>query len=223
MVNRDLPVDSSMNALPPERRIALKLTSPSLRPALRALLMLDARLGEIVSRAREPLLGQIRLAWWRERLADSTSSPSSGDPLMASITADWPGQASDLAPLADAWEELLGNAPLADAAIHRFATGRGAAFAALARFACKGASAAAGQAGERWALADFGFRTSSAQERASAIRLARGLPPTRHLPRSLRGIAVLDGLAARSVAREEPLLAGRGGALAALRLGIFGR
>jgi hypothetical protein len=38
----------------------------------------------------------------------------------------------------------------------------------------------------------------------------------------LRGVAVLDGLARRAIARNEPMMHGRAGALAAIRLGMFG-
>jgi hypothetical protein len=39
----------------------------------------------------------------------------------------------------------------------------------------------------------------------------------------LRGIAVLRGLSRRALDRGEPLMEGRGGAVAAMRLGLFGR
>lgn len=223
MVNKGLPFEASAGGLPAERRIALAVTPAPLRPALRALLALDARLGQIVSRTREPLLGQMRLAWWRERLGEAPAAWPTGEPLLTSIAADWRGPVSGLAPLAKAWEELLGEAPLGPEAIRRFAIGRGSAFAAFAEAFDGRASAEAGRAGARWALADFAFRTSSDQERAAAIGLGRALPRVGPLPRALRGVAALDGLAARSLARGEPLFTGRGAALAALRLGMFGR
>lgn len=217
-------MQQTFEALPPERRIALALTHASLRPALHALLALDARLGGLVTRTREPLLGQIRLAWWRERLSETPPGRPQGDPLLDAIAAAWPGSPALLVALVDGWEELLGPAPLPSESLARFAAGRGASLVALADLAGAGTRPAAiAAAGKRWALADFAGRSSHSGERAAALALAAAIPPPEPLPRALRGIAVLDGLAARAVARGEPLLAGRGAALAALRLGMFGR
>jgi len=189
------------------------------RQAFAALLAFDARLRRQVARAREPLIGQIGLAWWRERLAEGTSD----DPLLALLAETWGAQARDLVPLVDGWEELLEEAPLSDDAIEGFATGRAASMAAFVRLAgYAGAAEAAMLAGRRWALAEFAFRTGDPDEKRRALRLGEHLAPPQNLPRSLRGLAVLDGLSARSLARGEPLFAGRGAALAVLRLGMFG-
>jgi len=38
-----------------------------LRPAFDALFSLDDALADVVARSSEPMLGAIKLAWWRER------------------------------------------------------------------------------------------------------------------------------------------------------------
>lgn len=224
MVNKGLSSEPSEQSLPPERRIALAVTPAPLRPVLEALLLLDARLGEALARAREPLLAQVRLAWWRERLAEGPAAWPLGNPVLTHLAACWLGPTEALVALVDGWEELLGEAPLDQHAIARFAAGRGAAIAAFADIVGEaGFRDRAAKAGQRWALADFASRASDARERTAAFALARALPPCGPLARALRGVALLDGLAARAVARGEPLLAGRAAALAALRLGLFGR
>jgi phytoene synthase len=54
--------------LPIERRLALAYAPGRARAATLGLFALDAALGNLVRAAREPLLGQMRLAWWREEL-----------------------------------------------------------------------------------------------------------------------------------------------------------
>src|SRR3954452_21970217 len=48
------------------------------RGALAALFAIDREMGDVVRSTREPMLGPIRLAWWRERLEelDESSAPS---------------------------------------------------------------------------------------------------------------------------------------------------
>ena len=211
-----------IESLPPELRIALALTPPPEREALRAVLLLDARLGTIVLRSREPLLAQVRFAWWRERLAEAPELWPSGEPVLDSFTKHWRAMTTPLVPLVNGWEDLLGGAPLTDPAIARFAAGRGRALGAFAeRAGC--AADEARQAGERWGFAEFACRTSNHDERSAALRLGSAMTRPYRLPRVLRGVALLDGLSARAIARREPLFAGRRAALAAMRLGIFGR
>ena len=53
----------------PERRLALAYAPRDRRGALAVLWALDERLGSIVAATREAMLGEIRLAWWRDALA----------------------------------------------------------------------------------------------------------------------------------------------------------
>jgi 15-cis-phytoene synthase len=189
------------------------------RERLASLLALDARLARQVMRAREPLIGQIGLAWWRERLSDASRE----DPLLTALGEAWGEGAANLVPLVDGWEELLGERPLDRSAIENFAAGRGAAMASLAdAVGAAPARDAAGIAGRRWALAEFRSISFDPGEDAQSREIGLALPRPSRLPRVLRGVAVLDGLSARALARGEPLLSGRGAALAALRLGMLG-
>ena len=210
--------------MPSEPALGLALTwqPRASRPALAALFALDQRLGNVVAGAREPLLAQMRLAWWRDQLESGTQAVA-GEPLLSEIAARWGERARHLAVLANGWENLLGDAPLADEAIDAFATAKGEALAAFVDLA--GATSdrdGAFAAGRRWALADFAWRASHSHERESALTLGRQVssPPV-HSPQ-LRGVAVLGGLARRALERGEPLMHGRGAILYAMRLGMFG-
>lgn len=207
----------------PARSVALAYTPPATRPALRALFDLDAALARSRG-ASEPLLGQIRLAWWREELAKPPGRRAAGQPVLERLGRWWNGEEPALIALIDGWEAVLGVDPLPAAAVKAFAGGRGEAVGAFSRIAgVAGSAQDAVLAGRRWALAELAAGSQDEQIRQLCHVLFCETAKPAPLPRPLRGIAVLEGLAARSVARGEPLMAGRGGALAALRLGLLGR
>ncbi|WP_188644178.1 hypothetical protein [Tsuneonella deserti] len=194
------------------------------RAGLSVLFQLDERLAAAVAQAREPMLAQVRLAWWRERLSEIASNPASGEPLLARVSETWGPSGGRLAALVDGWEHLVGEPSLSTEDMTAFATGRAEALRAFANHAGAGADAdAAASIGRAWAFADLAVRASDEAERKMARSL--GSAETVALPRSrrLRGVAVLGGLSARALLRGEPIMEGRGAAAAAMRLGLFGR
>lgn len=206
--------------LPPEQRLALAYAPAAARAPWLALLALDARLAGIVRSSREPLLGQLRLAWWRDQLSTPAAARPAGEPVLA-LLGQWGGAAAGLTALVDGWEALLGEPPLAAPALERFAAGRAEAIAALA--GQLGTDEPCKRAARLWALADLAARLSHPAERAAAMELAstedRAGP---RLPRALRPLTVLHALAARGRSGEG-LLAGPGSLALALRVGLFGR
>ncbi len=205
--------------LPPVERLALAYAPARARPAWLAVLALDARLGQQLRAAREPILTQIRLAWWRDRLAEDAGDWPQGEPLLAAL-AEWHGHHRRLGALVDGWEMLLGEAPLPIAALEGFVAGRAAAMEALAlALECPDAAAAAHRAGGGWAIADLATHLSHPHERASARMLAAGHDWQQpRLPRALRPLAILHGLGARSLKEG----GGESNFWAALRLGLLG-
>ena len=212
--------------LPRAQQLALAYTPRALRPALACLLGFDRTLGQLLATGSEPVLAQMRLAWWRDMLGKPAGERPRGNPLLSDLGRHWGGEERALLALVDGWENLLGDAPLPRDDIAVFAQGRGAGFGGFARLAGQESHvAAADRAGQRWGLADFVGRASDAEERrraASLFQISTG--PAGGMPRSLRGLALLDGLAIRAMARGGgELLSDRASALAALRLGVFGR
>lgn len=203
-------------------RLALAYAPAAARPAWADLFALDARLAGIVRSAREPMLAQLRLAWWRERFGSPPGEWPKGEPLLASL-AGWGHPAAGLGALVDGWEALLGEAPLDRAALSEFAAGRAAAAAALAGHVGAPADAAAAL-GRRWALSDLALRTSHPDEREAAAGLLHDEPAAPTARPALRPLAVIAGLGARAVARgaAEPL-SGPAALLVAMRLGLIGR
>lgn len=189
-----------------------------------AVLGLDARLARILSQVSEPMLAQMRIAWWRDQLNRPVEERQIGDAVLDLIGRTWNGREQALIRLVNGWEALLCEHLLTPDAASEFASGRSAAFVAIAEGAGSGTGYVA-QAGRIWALADLASRTSNVQERSLVINLARQQQSgIGSLPRTMRPLAVLSGLAKRSLKRGgDTLIGDRLSPLVALRLGIFGR
>ncbi|WP_324827354.1 squalene/phytoene synthase family protein [Qipengyuania zhejiangensis] len=211
---------------PPEVRVAIAHAPAELRGAVRTMLALDRQFASILATTSEPMLGQVRLAWWRDRLTEPLETMPKGNPLLEAISATWGPSRVSLAPLADGWEALLVADDLDDATIFRFAEGREAAWSGLAGLARQGARTnAIRQAARVWALGDLASNISDPDEKALVLSHAETLAQAALvLPRKLRPLAILGSLARRSLALGgAPLLGDRGAALTAFRVGIFGR
>ncbi|MFM5923999.1 MAG: hypothetical protein ACKOPG_07440 [Novosphingobium sp.] len=208
--------------LPVEQRLALAYATRQSRPLFLGLFALDARLGAVVRQASEPVLGQIRLAWWRERLEAPAGAAVPGEPLLA-LLGQWQEYRSALAPLADSYELLLEPETLGPGAIRRFAELRAAACDALARRLGEAASAAAARrAGQAWAATDLAGKLSDPAEVEQARTIAGECDWSRQrLPGSMRPLAVLFGLARRDKG-QQGFLTGPMSGLATVRLGLFG-
>jgi len=207
------------------QRLALSYAPARAREPWLALLALDARLAGIVRNSHEPMLAQIRLAWWRENFRKPLTQAPAGEPLLG-LLAIWEREREALVLLVDGWEALIGQGPLKASSMLEMASGRGRAFGALARMtgAAAQAEAAAGMA-TVWALADLAAKLGSDAESGAARSLlaAHELTLT-PLPRAMRPLAVLHGLARRASLRGERLGEPSPGAFAtALRLGLLGR
>lgn len=217
-------MQSLVETLPLPQRLALAYAPARLRAQTLGLFALDAHLANLIRKGREPLLTQARLAWWRERLGDPADTRPKGDPVLDLIQS-WQGHEAALVALVDGWEHMIGEA-LDHEAIGQFAEGRAGAFAGLAVLAGEEKSREnAARAGRRWALADLALHLGNPVERERTLEAAQaGGVGHVALPRALRPLAVLDGLARRSLDRGgTPLADGARSGLAALRLGIFGR
>jgi len=206
------------------QRLALAYAPGPAKPAVLGLFALEARLGQAVRQASEPIMAQMRLAWWRDQFRLDPAARERSDELVRALDL-FAGEETSLVALVDGWEVLLSDR-LDETSIADIAEGRGGGFAALARvLGCADVAALAASAGRRFALADLVAKLSDPEERQAAFSLAQDEGQARiALPRRLRSLAVLDGLARRSLVRGGArLLDGPGGMLAAIRLGLAGR
>lgn len=85
-----------------------------LRPAFDALLDLDEAMADVVSRSTQPALAAIKLAWWRERLAELDDGKVPAEPRLQAAAEQLLSRGvkgNDLAKLEDCWTALVDERP----------------------------------------------------------------------------------------------------------------
>lgn len=153
-------------------RLVLRHAPVAAREALAVLFALDERLGDIVRTTREPLVGQMRLTWWRDALsALDEQQPAPAEPVLVEVQRLLlPRRVSGaaLAPMADGWMMILHDGFASDGSLADYGTLRGGTlFAAAARVLGAAEVAMLDEAGRGWALADLAANISSATDAAT--------------------------------------------------------
>ena len=119
-------MEIDLEGLTPPVRLALAYTPKSVRASFAILLRLDARFAQIASNAKEPLIGQMKLAWWRDAIIGSSPARPKGEPLLNSLFEADNSILNDAgAALADAWEILITHDDWPAAIVGGFAKARG--------------------------------------------------------------------------------------------------
>ncbi|WP_419815137.1 squalene/phytoene synthase family protein [Glacieibacterium sp.] len=170
-----------------ERWLAVQYAPAAVRPALLALHALDLELAKVVDTTTEPMLGEIRLAWWRERLEGLDKGQVPAQPVLQALATEVLPRGVTGAVLAgfeDAWLLRLGGDEVAAA------QGRGRALFAAMAVLLGGDPVAAGALGETWAAGD------AARYGLDGVALAPARAAT-----ALRPLAGLAALGARDHAR----------------------
>jgi len=162
----------------PERLLALSYAPAGARGALGALLALDDALAQLLRTTREPALGQMRLAWWREALDRLDHEPAPAEPVLRALerevlTRGIRGEA--LVPIVHGWEVLVEEELLDREALLRFGEGRGRLFAIAGQALAAGSGDPLPVAGTGWALADLSRHLRGGEEAAIARSLAAPL------------------------------------------------
>lgn len=187
----------------PDRQLTLLHAPARSRAGLAALWALDEALARLVATTKQPLIGQIRLTWWHERLTGLAQGAPAGEPVLGALAAHaLPAGVTPaaLAGVVEGWEELLEGGRLADDALARHARLRGGGLFACAARLLGSERDPAEAAGEGWALVDLARHVSDAEERATALRLAEPALATALAPRWSRAgrpLGLLAVLAAR--------------------------
>lgn len=210
-----------IHELPHAQRLALSYASGESRGKVLALFALDARLAGILKSMREPLLAQLRLAWWRDNLVKPTHEWPQGDEVLNALS-NW-REPAGLRVLVSGWEALL-DEQLTPEIIEAYVQGRSEAFACLARELCVAGTEGVQDAARIFVLADLASNISADDERQMVLEFARSQRAPRKLVRSLRSLAVLAGLGQLALDRGGlPLLDGPRSIFLALRIGLSGR
>jgi phytoene synthase len=158
------------------RELALSYASAETRAGLEALSALDAALGRILRTTKEPMVGQMRLAWWREALERLDVTPSQAEPVLQAVARDalpLGATGAELCRMADGWEILLGD--LSNDALTSYASERGAVlFKQAGSVIGANSEDPLEMAGRGWALADLSANIGDAKVAERARRLASG-------------------------------------------------
>jgi phytoene synthase len=180
------------------------------RGALAALFAIDRAMADVVRTTREPMLGPIRLAWWREQLEDlDEGATAPAEPRLQAAERELiPREVSgrELAALESGWLRLFDPFPwtvqTSEAIWFRgnLLFGLGARILGCADERIQGA-------GGLWALVDAARHCSDSQSRATLIAqgrsFARGLAGVQFRT-ALRPLSMLSALAIRDSRRGEP-------------------
>ena len=188
-----------------DRYLATLYAPADVRPALFALHALDLELASVVATTTEALLGEIRLAWWREALAKLDTAPPPAQPVLMALAANAlplgvKGQA--LEPLEDAFLALLLDTRLAGRALDDHLERRGGTLFGACATALGVAQPTARALGRLWALGQLvrpGIKAPPVDPE-DARRIAGAALPARLAP-ALRPLAALADFAVADVAR----------------------
>jgi phytoene synthase len=217
--------------LGPDRALALSYVPPSARGAVEALFLIDAAMADVVRTTREPMLGPIRLAWWRERLEDlATSGAAPAEPRLQKVERELVPRGvsgADLAELEPGWLRLFDPFPWG-AETSEAVWLRGNLLFGLGARLLGGADERIQTAGGLWALVDVARHCSDGESRAVLLKQTRGFAQRLGRVRfrtALRPLSVLAAVAIRDCRRGEPFEPeGAPGRVAAmLRHRMFGR
>jgi 15-cis-phytoene synthase len=192
--------------------IGLALTYAPLpnRGALAALFSIDRAMGDVVRTTKEPLLGPIRLAWWRERLEeldDDGTAPA--EPRLQQAAAELIPRGvtgRELAALESGWLRMFDPFPWTVQTSESIWFRGNLLFGLGARVVGRADERIQG-AGGLWTLVDAARHCSDPQSRAMLVEqarsFARGLAGVR-FPGPLRPLSTLTVLAIRDCRRGEP-------------------
>ena len=190
--------------------LALTYVPPRDRGALAALFAIDRAMGDVVRSTKEPMLGPIRLAWWRERLEElDEANAAPAEPRLQAVARELIPRGvtgRELAALESGWLRLFDPFPWTVQTSEAIWF-RGNLLFGLGARALRCADERIQGAGGLWALVDAARHCSDTDSRGMLIQqartFARGLTGVR-FPGPLRPLSMLAAVAARDCRRGEP-------------------
>jgi 15-cis-phytoene synthase len=156
--------------------IALAHAPKGCRAALAALWDYDATLGRVVATTTEPMIGQMRLTWWHDRMVGLDAGEVSAEPVIVAlhdVVRDYDVTGAMLAKLVEGWEVLLDPLPLSDEVLRSYGALRGEQLFHVSALILN-ARISAG-IGAAWALIDFATHCSDIVTAGRAHMLARDM------------------------------------------------
>ncbi len=172
--------------------------------------LIDGAMGEVVRTTREPMLGPIRLAWWRERLEELDEKPGApAEPRLQQVERELiPRGLSghDLAGLEPGWLRLFDPFPWGIETSEAIWLRGNLLFGLGARVLGERTDEIQA-AGGLWALADIARHCTDAGSRDMLLSQARGFAKAlagARFPARLRPLSMLAALAVRDCRTGAP-------------------
>ena len=194
-----------MSDLDADRALALTYVPVRHRPALETLWRLDAALGAVLAGGREPLISQIKLAWWRDSLEKLDHQKPPAEPLLQQAAAailPTGVSGAELSRMEEGWTVLLSQEPLTAPELGTYAAARGALlFRYSARMLGAELDDAMASAGEGWALVDLARHSNEVDAKAALAAARERLGEGFRWPAELRPLGMLARLARRDAER----------------------
>lgn len=212
MVNARASIDaaSAEDDLGIERDLSLMYAPQAQRAGLRAIWQLDARMRRIFTGGGEPVLGQIKLAWWEERLLAVAGGEVPAEPLLrrlAELAVCDQGFATELGCIAGAWRELPAERPWPAASVDAYARSRGRGLIdGFARIAGAAGDERLRLAGEAYAIDDLAGLAADPDERAALRDQASERWPSALglvWPQAMRPVGMIFALAKADAGRDD--------------------
>jgi 15-cis-phytoene synthase len=191
--------------LHPELRLAVAYARQVKWIELAILLALDERLSGVVTRTTEPMIGLMRLVWWRDALVALDAKEPPAEPLLQAAATLRPAGISgaDLAAMVEGWEALLDDPESGPETMAAHGRDRGGRLFQLAARLIGAEDPRLAGAGAGWAMLDRARHAGSLAEAQGWIEAARQpLAATGgRWSRALRPLGMLAALARQDVAR----------------------
>lgn len=197
-------ITAELQARDRDRWLVCLYAPASARAGLIALFALDCELAQLVASTTEPMLGEIRLAWWRERLEELDAGKAPAQPLLLALRdhALPVLRGAELAGLEDRWLALIGS----DAVPPAHVEGGGLLFALAARLLAGeegGDQGAARALGRAWVLGEPAVRVAAPLRPLAGLAALSARDAARSragLPREARGSLARQWLLLKAVA-----------------------
>ncbi len=179
--------------LAPPARLALAYAPKRVRAAWELVLRFDTRFARIVGASSEPLIGQMKLAWWRDAIGAAPPIRPKGEPLLSELSeVGDPELDRVVAALVDAWEGLVVAEEWTSPMVQRFSEDRGAAvFGAYSKLCAMHDFPE--RLAQQWAVGDlrlrFGNRVPEDASKNAVLSNLRTLRPLNILAMSVRDIS----------------------------------
>ena len=121
-------MDPSNFELSPPQRLAVAYSMSEFRAAFALLLAFDERLGDIVERASEPMIAQMKFAWWYDAISRGAEARPKSEPMLLALSELLvPEVDAAMLRLLDAWSLLLAADDWTNELVGCFANVRSAA------------------------------------------------------------------------------------------------